>query len=66
MISYVIAIGLQNMFYLETDMIMRSNVALCSNAAFSYIQNNYIWGLDQNQQWLLMNDFDLFALLHVN
>ena len=34
-IFYVIAIGLQKKFYIETDMIMRLNVVLCSCAAFS-------------------------------
>ena len=29
------AIGLQKLFYVETDMIMRSNMGLCSYTAFS-------------------------------
>ena len=42
MIFNVIEIGLQKMFYLETDMIMQSNVVLCSFAAFScYISMFY-------------------------
>ena len=38
----LIAISLQKMFYLETDMIMRFNVVLCSYAVFSSYQYVYI------------------------
>ena len=39
-ISNVIVIGLQIYFYLETDMIMQSNMALRSYTAFSCLSRN--------------------------
>ena len=57
MILNVIAIGLQKMFYLETETIMQLNVVLRSYAAFSCKNESqlmYIYGLFISLQ--LLND----------